>query len=106
MDHVQCLRNLPSEIALSTQVITTTVMQGWKLEIPHTIQLLVDPEHTIASQINRDVNQQLPERYQELGWEELLRLYAEFIPRRPMLVLSPEIHTTEDLTEITRLELA
>ncbi|KIK95181.1 hypothetical protein PAXRUDRAFT_11612 [Paxillus rubicundulus Ve08.2h10] len=99
------------------------VMQGWKVEIPHTIRLLVDPEHTVASQINRDygkitkdprlphpwwsnVNQQLLEHYQELGWEELLRLYAEFIPRCPMLVLSPEIHTTEDLTKIKRLELA
>ncbi|KIK77329.1 hypothetical protein PAXRUDRAFT_17585 [Paxillus rubicundulus Ve08.2h10] len=123
MDCAQCLGNLPLEIALATRVITTTVMQGWKVEIPHTIWLLVDPEHTVASQINRDygkitedprlphpwgsnVNQQLPEHYQELGWEELLHLYAEFIPRCPMLVLSPEIHTTRDLTEIERLELA
>ncbi|KIK76683.1 hypothetical protein PAXRUDRAFT_18024 [Paxillus rubicundulus Ve08.2h10] len=77
----------------------------------------------MASQINRDygkitedprlphpwwsnVNQQLPEHYQELGWEELLGLYAEFIPRCPMLVLSAEIHTTRNLTEIERLELA
>ncbi|KIK72716.1 hypothetical protein PAXRUDRAFT_21664 [Paxillus rubicundulus Ve08.2h10] len=98
-------------------------MQGWKVEIPHTIWLLVDPEHTVASQINRDygkitegprlphpwwsnVNQQLLECYQELRWEELLGLYAEFIPRCPMLVLSPKIHTTEDLMDIERLELA
>ncbi|KIK81221.1 hypothetical protein PAXRUDRAFT_15345 [Paxillus rubicundulus Ve08.2h10] len=99
------------------------MMQGWKVEIPHTIWLLVDPEHTVASQINRDygkitedpglphpwwsdVNQQVLEHYQELGLEGLLGLYAEFIPRCPMLVLSPEIHTTRDLTEIERLELA
>ncbi|KIK72017.1 hypothetical protein PAXRUDRAFT_22504 [Paxillus rubicundulus Ve08.2h10] len=107
MDHSQCLRNLPSEIALATRVIATAVMQGWKVEIPHTIQLLVDPDHAVASQINRDygkitedpglphpwwsdVNQQLPEHYQELGWEELLGLYAKFIPRCPMLVLPPK----------------
>ncbi|KIK72723.1 hypothetical protein PAXRUDRAFT_21655 [Paxillus rubicundulus Ve08.2h10] len=123
MDHVRCLGNLPSEIALATRVITTTVMQGWKVEILHTIQLLVDPEHTVASQINRDygkitedprlphpwwsdVDQQIPEHYQELRWEELLGLYAKFIPRCPMLVLPPEIPTTGDLTEIERLELA
>ncbi|KIK74550.1 hypothetical protein PAXRUDRAFT_19763 [Paxillus rubicundulus Ve08.2h10] len=123
MNHVQCLGNLPSDIALATQVIATAVMQGWKVETSHTIQLFVDPEHTVASQINRDygkitedprlphpcwsnVNQQLLEHYQELGWEELLGLYAEFIPRCPMLVLSPKIHTTRDLTEIKRLELA
>ncbi|KIK72705.1 hypothetical protein PAXRUDRAFT_21677 [Paxillus rubicundulus Ve08.2h10] len=98
-------------------------MQGWKVEIPYTIWLLVDPDHALASQINRDyakitedpgfphpwwsdVNQQLPECYQELRWEELLGLYAEFIPRCPMLVLLPEIPTTGDLTEIERLELA
>ncbi|KIK72257.1 hypothetical protein PAXRUDRAFT_22200 [Paxillus rubicundulus Ve08.2h10] len=114
MDRVQCLGNLPSEIALATQVIAMAVMQGWKVEIPHTIWLLVDPEYTVASQINRDygkitedprlphpwwsnVNQQLPEHYQELGWEELLGLCAEFIPRCPMLVLPPEIPTTGDL---------
>ncbi|KIK76786.1 hypothetical protein PAXRUDRAFT_17942 [Paxillus rubicundulus Ve08.2h10] len=123
MDHSQCPGNLPSEIALATQVIATPVMHGWKVEIPHTIWLLVDPDHTVASQFNRDyskmtedpglphpwwsdVHQQLPERYQELGWEELLSLYAEFIPRCPMLVLPPEIPTTGDLTEIERLELA
>ncbi|KIK72734.1 hypothetical protein PAXRUDRAFT_21645 [Paxillus rubicundulus Ve08.2h10] len=54
MDHSQCLRNLPSEIALVTQVIAMVVMQGWKVEIPHTIWLLVDPDHAVASQINRD----------------------------------------------------
>ncbi|KIK72164.1 hypothetical protein PAXRUDRAFT_22318 [Paxillus rubicundulus Ve08.2h10] len=119
MDHSQCLGNLPSEIALATRVIAMVVMQGWKVEIPHTIRLLVDPEHTVASHINRDyakitedpgllhpwwsdVTQQLLERYQELGWEELLSLYAEFIPRCPMLVLPPEIPTTGDLTEIGR----
>ncbi|KIK77072.1 hypothetical protein PAXRUDRAFT_17747 [Paxillus rubicundulus Ve08.2h10] len=123
MDHPQCLRNLPSEIALATQVITMVVMQGWKVEILHTMWLLADPEHTVASQINRDygkitkdpglphpwwsdVNQQLPENYQELRWKELLGLYAKFIPRCLMLVLSPEIPTTRDLTEIERLELA
>ncbi|KIK75108.1 hypothetical protein PAXRUDRAFT_19275 [Paxillus rubicundulus Ve08.2h10] len=104
MDHVQCLGNLPSEIALATQLITMAVME-------------------VASQINRDygkitedpglphpwwsnVNQQLPEHYQELRWEELLGLYAEFIPRCLMLVLSPKIHTTKDLMETERLELA
>ncbi|KIK77287.1 hypothetical protein PAXRUDRAFT_17618 [Paxillus rubicundulus Ve08.2h10] len=123
MDHAQCLGNLPSEIAVATQVIAMVVMQGWKVEIPHTIRLLVDPEHTVASQINRDygkitedpglphpwwsnVNKQLLQCYQELVWEELLSLYAEFIPGCPMLVLPPEIPTTGDLTEIERLELA
>ncbi|KIK76469.1 hypothetical protein PAXRUDRAFT_18186 [Paxillus rubicundulus Ve08.2h10] len=101
LNAAQCLKNLPSENALATQVTTTVVMQHWKVEIPHTIWLLVDPEHTVASQINQDyakiaedpglpqpwwsdVNEQLPNNHQQLGWEELLSLYAEFIPRCPM----------------------
>ncbi|KIK76964.1 hypothetical protein PAXRUDRAFT_17820 [Paxillus rubicundulus Ve08.2h10] len=99
------------------------VMQGWKVEIPHTILLLVDPGYTVASQINQDygkitedprlphpwwsdVNEQLPNNYQQLRWNELLGLYAEFIPGCPMLVLPPDIPTTRDFTEIKRLELA
>ncbi|KIK81905.1 hypothetical protein PAXRUDRAFT_14997 [Paxillus rubicundulus Ve08.2h10] len=118
---LQCLKNLPSEIALATQVITTVVIQGWKVEIPHTIQLLVDPEHTVASQINwyygkitedpglphpwwSDVNEQPLYNYQHLGWDKLLGLYAEFIPICPMLVLPPDMPTTRDFTEIERLD--
>ncbi|KIK77598.1 hypothetical protein PAXRUDRAFT_17396 [Paxillus rubicundulus Ve08.2h10] len=53
-----------------------------------------------------NVNEQLPDNYQQLGWDKLLSLYAEFIPRCPMLVLPPNLPTPRDLTEIKRLELA
>ncbi|KIK73486.1 hypothetical protein PAXRUDRAFT_20797 [Paxillus rubicundulus Ve08.2h10] len=75
MDHVQCLGNLPSEIALATRVIAMAVMQGLASQINRDYgKFTEDPR--LPHPWGSDVNQQLPEHYQELRWEEFLSLYA------------------------------
>ncbi|KAF9238039.1 hypothetical protein BU15DRAFT_62686, partial [Melanogaster broomeanus] len=109
--------------ALPPESSPPAVMQGWNnLEIPHTIRMLVDPQHTVQAHVNRpyldvkddpgmpyqwwsEADNNLPEFYQELGWDVLLHLYNEFVTRFPTLVPTPKADT-QQLTEIEQLEEA
>ncbi|KAF9230335.1 hypothetical protein BU15DRAFT_83757 [Melanogaster broomeanus] len=123
IDPGRCQRNMPAEVALATRVITTAMMRGWNnLEIPHTIRMLVDPQHTVPAHVNRpyldveddpglpyqwwsEADNNLPECYQELGWDVLLHLYNKFVTRFPTLVHTPKADT-QQLTQIEQLEEA